>query len=247
MKISIITATFNSSATISDCINSVNQQSYENIEHIIIDGASTDNTIEIINSIPNRIKMIISEPDKGIYDAMNKGIELATGDIIGILNSDDFYIDNTALKKIVDIFKSKNIDSLYTNLYIVAATDTNKIIRKCRYCKFNPELFKWGWHPPHPTFFVKKEVYQKYGDFNINLDVSADFELLLRFLYKNKISTFFWDEFILKMRNGGESMGSIKKILLGNKNVIKAFNLNNIRISKLYPFYRILLKLKQYI
>lgn len=247
MKISIITATYNSSATIRDCVLSINQQTYDDIEHIIIDGSSTDNTVNIIKSLPNRVTKIISEPDNGIYDAMNKGIAVATGDIIGILNSDDYYIDNYALEKIVKIFKSQNMDSLYANLYIVSANNPSKIIRTCKSCDFSPGLFKWGWHPPHPTFFVKKEIYQKYGVFNSSLDVSADFELLLRFLYKNRISTFFLDEFILNMRYGGESTGSLKKIVLGNKNILKAFKLNGIHVSKLYPFYRMALKLKQYL
>ncbi|WP_299576272.1 glycosyltransferase family 2 protein [uncultured Sunxiuqinia sp.] len=247
MKISIVTATFNSAPFIASCIDSVHEQTEIDLEHIIIDGASKDNTIEIIKSRPNRVKTIISEPDKGIYDAMNKGIKLANGDIIGILNSDDFYASDNILAKIAQTFTTTNCDALYGNLNFVAPTDTNKVIRHWKSSPFISGSFTKGWHPPHPTFFVKKEVYEKYGLFDTNLDVSADFELMLRFIEKNCIKVSFLDETIVKMRYGGESTGSLKKIIEGNRNILRAFKKNGIKVSPFYPVLRLIPKLKQFI
>jgi len=247
MKISIITATYNSAATISSCIASVNEQTYADIEHIIIDGASNDNTLEIIKSIPNRVSKIVSEPDNGIYDAMNKGIKLATGDIVGILNSDDFYATNTIIETVVNAFQEKNVDSVFGNLDFVASENTNKVIRHWKSSPFIRGSFAKGWHPSHPTFFVRRNIYKNYGIFDTSLDVSADFELMLRFLEKHKISTCYLNETIVKMRYGGESTGSLKRIITGNKNILKAFKNNNIKVSPFYTCNRILSKAKQFI
>ncbi len=244
MKISIITVTYNNTDTIANCVASVYNQTHEDIEHIIVDGASSDNTLKIIKANPSRVAEIISEPDNGIYDAMNKGIRLATGDIIGILNSDDYYADNRIIKKIVTIFENEKVDSVFGNLEFVDQHDTNKGIRVWKSSKFKPGSFKKGWHPSHPTFFVKKEVYEKYGLFDASFDVSADFELMLRFIEKYKISTYYLDETIVKMRYGGESTGSLKRIFIGNKNVLRAFKKNGIKVP---PLYRLLPKLKRFV
>ena len=191
MKVSIITATYNSAKTIIDTILSVNSQDYKDIEHIIIDGKSKDNTLELIKNTPNRVVKIISEPDKGIYDAMNKGIALATGDIIGILNSDDYW-------------KSK---------------------------PYAKGLFKKGWHPAHPTFFVRKEVYDKYGKFNLKYKIGADYEIMLRFIEKNKIKVGYIPKTLVKMRLGGASNQSIQNIIKANKECYNAWKDNNLSIS----------------
>lgn len=247
MKISIITATYNSEKHISDCIASVNSQSYKNIEHIFIDGDSKDSTLEIIKSTSKRSTKFVSEPDQGIYDAMNKGIKLATGDIIGILNSDDFYVNNSVIEEIVNVFIEKKVDSIYGNLDFVSPDNPLKVIRQWKSSSFIPGSFSSGWHPPHPTFFVKSEIYKKIGSFDTTLNVSADFELMLRFLEKEKISTFYLDVTIVKMRYGGESTGSLKKIIEGNRNILYAFRKNGIKISPFYPLLRLLPKLKQFI
>jgi len=247
MKITLITATYNSEATIADCIQSVDNQTHYDLEHIIIDGRSKDNTLDIIKFMPNRVTQIISEPDHGIYDAMNKGIKLANGDIIGILNSDDFYASNNILAKIVKTFKTTNCDAVYGNLDFVATADTTKIIRHWKSSPFIPGSFTKGWHPPHPTFFVKKEVYKKFGLFDTNLDVSADFELMLRFIEKNHVKVSYLDETIVKMRYGGESTGSLKKIIEGNRNILRAFKKNGIKVSPFYTVLRLIPKLKQFI
>jgi len=247
MKISIITTTYNSAVTVKDTLQSVNAQTYHNIEHIIVDGASKDNTLDIVREYGKRVAKVISEPDKGIYDAMNKGIREATGDIIGILNSDDVYASESVLANVMRLFDDENCDGVYGNLNFVRATNLNEVVRLWKSSPYKPTGFSKGWHPPHPTFFVRKEIYNNYGLFDISLDVSADFELMLRFIEKYKIDVCFLDEVLVKMRYGGESTGSIKKIIAGNKNIMKAFKKNDLDVSYLYPFYRLLPKLKQFI
>ena len=246
MKVSIITITYNSENTLRTCIESVLNQTYKNIEHIIVDGKSTDGTLNIVNEYREGIANIISEPDDGIYDAMNKGIKLATGDIVGILNSDDFYIDSYVIEKIVNSFIKYKVDSLYGDLLYVDPVDTNKVIRYWKSSVFIPGSFKRGWHPPHPTFFVKKLVYDKYGGFDLNFEVSADFELMLRFLEKYKISTYYLNEPLVKMRMGGVSNNSVFNVIKGNINCYKAFKKNGLDVSILYLFYRLLPKVKQF-
>ena len=223
MKISIITTTYNSSYTIRDCVSSVNSQTHPDIEHIIIDGASNDNTIEIIKSIPNRVSKIISEPDNGIYDGMNKGIRLATGDILGILNSDDLYLDYHVIEKIVDIFKTRKVDCVHAELYYVKKGNTNQIVRHWKTCDYIPGAFKKGWHPAHPTFFVRKEVYEKYGLFNLDFRLAADFELMLRFLERYKITSTYIPKPIVRMRLGGATSKNLKNVINQNIECYKAF------------------------
>lgn len=244
MKVSIITVTYNSSKTIQETINSVLSQNYDNLEYIIIDGKSNDDTVDIIinneKKFNGKLKWI-SEKDNGIYDAMNKGITLATGDIIGILNSDDMFYDSNVISDIVKQFTSK-IDAIYGNLIFVNNQDTTKIERIWK--GSNYKSFTKGWHPAHPTFYVRKEIYRKYGLFNTNFAISADFELMLRFIEKYKIETKYYDRYIVKMRLGGASTKNIKNIYIGNKNVIKAFFENGIPICiPCYLLRRLLPKL----
>lgn len=246
MKISIITATYNSASTIVSCVTSVNEQSHQDIEHIIIDGASKDNTIKIINSIPNRVLKIITEPDKGIYDAMNKGIKLATGDIVGLLNSDDLYTDNDVIKKIITLFETTSADCFYADLYYVNKDNTDQIVRHWRTREYISGAFKKGWHPAHPTFFVRREVYEKYGLFNLRFTLAADFELMLRLLERYKITAFYLPEPIVRMRLGGATGKNIQNIIKQNIECYKAFKQNGIKVSPLYPLYRLLPKLKQF-
>lgn len=245
MKISIITSTYNSEKTIKDTLESIINQSYKNIELLIIDGQSKDNTLEIVRQYEclfNGKLRYISEPDKGIYDAMNKGIRMATGDVIGILNSDDLYMDNSVLEDIANTFNKNKVDALYGNLIFVEESNTNKIVRTWKGSQHISGSFLKGWHPAHPTFYVKREVYEKYGVFDISFDVSADFELMLRFIEKHKISNLYLDRYLVKMRMGGESTGSIKKIIQGNKNVLRAFKKNGFQVSPFYPIKRLLPK-----
>lgn len=246
MKVSIITATYNSAKTIVDTILSVNRQDYNNIEHIIIDGGSKDSTLELIKNTPNRITKIVSEPDKGIYDAMNKGIALATGDIIGILNSDDFYASNNVISKVVKTFQTENCDATYANLEYVGEKKTDKTIRYWKSEPYKKGLFKKGWQPAHPTFFVKRDIYNKYGLFNLKYKISADYEIMLRFIVINNIRVAYIPQILVKMRIGGASNQSIKNIIQANKECYNAWKDNNLSISPLIFALKPIFKLLQY-
>ena len=226
----------NSSRTIRDTLKSVQDQNYP-VEHIIIDGASSDDTIEIVKSFPH-VKTVVSEPDGGIYDAMNKGIRMASGDIIGFLNSDDFYPDNEILSKVAKIFSLYDMDSCYGDLQYVDKYDTSKIIRYWKSGTFNRKNFFNGWMPPHPTFFVKKQVFENYAPFDVELKRSADYELMLRLLLKHKISTHYIPDILVKMRMGGISNASISNRLKANKEDRLAWIKNGLKPK----FYTIWLK-----
>lgn len=240
MKISIITATYNSGATLRDTLESVLKQSYTDYELLVIDGGSADNTFHIVEEyIPKfdgRLKWHTGK-DKGLYDAMNKGISYATGDIIGILNSDDFYASSDILAAIAESCES--VDSVYGDLDFVDGSDTSKIVRQWCGSQHMPGAFMKGWHPAHPTFYARKECYDRFGGFDISFDVSADFELMLRFLEKGQISNRYIPLTFVKMRMGGESTGSIGKIIQGNKNVLRAFRKNGFEVPSFYLIRRL--------
>jgi glycosyltransferase involved in cell wall biosynthesis len=229
MKISIITVVWNNKDTIKDAIDSVLSQTYKNIEYIVVDGASTDGTVEVIKSYGDQITKFISEKDNGLYDAMNKGINLATGDIVGILNSDDFYIDELVIEKIVKEFEEKGVDSVYADLVFVKPDNLDKTVRYYDSSHFQPEKFAYGWMPAHPTFFVKREFYEKYGMFKTDYKIAADYELLVRFLAKNYMSYSYIKEPIVKMRIGGASTSGIKSNYILNKEIIRACKENAIK------------------
>jgi glycosyltransferase len=229
MKVSIITVTYNSEAFLEQTILSVLEQSYKDIEYIIVDGGSTDKTISIINKYKEKLSHFISEKDEGIYHALNKGIGLANGDIIGFLHSDDFYVDNLVIEKVVKGFKKNNTDGLYANLYFIDKNDTNKITRKWHSGDYSPNAFMYGWMPPHPTLFLKKDVYKKFGVFNLDFKTSADYELMLRFIHKHQISLTYLDEFIIKMRVGGQSTASVNNRVKANLEDRKAWEVNHIK------------------
>lgn len=230
VKISIITVVWNNKETIKDSIDSVLNQTYKNIEYIIIDGASSDGTVEVVKSYGDKITRFVSEKDNGLYDAMNKGIGLATGHIIGILNSDDFYIDDKVIEKVVREFEEKNVDSVYADLVFVKPKNLDKSVRYYDSSHFNPSKFAYGWMPAHPTFFVKKEIYDKHGVFRTNLKIAADFDLLARFLYTYKISYSYMQEVSVKMRLGGVST-SFGSIWTNNIEQLKVCKDNNIKTN----------------
>ena len=245
MKVSIITVSYNSAETIKDSIESVLNQTYKNIEHIIIDGNSTDGTIEIIKSYGNKIHKFISEPDNGIYDAMNKGINLASGNIIGILNSDDFYFDNNIIAKVMNEFRTQDVDSVFGDLIYIDKNNTDNIIRYWKSQQYKKNLFQNGWHPAHPTFFVKREIYEKYGNFNLDFLIASDYELMLRFLEKHKITSSYIPEILVKMRTGGES-NRIQNIFQANIESYKAWKINNLKINPIVFLKKPLSKILQY-
>ena len=227
MKISIITATYNSAATVKDTLRCIQQQDHPDIEHIIVDGRSTDNTLAIAAGFPHVAK-IVSEKDKGIYDAMNKGIAAATGEVIGILNSDDIYMDASVLSTIAEVFADPAVKTAYADLQYVQQEDTDKIIRTWKTGTFHKKNFYYGWMPPHPTFFVRKEVYDQAGLFNISLQSSADYEIMLRILLKLNIPAHYIPRVIVKMRTGGMSNASLWNRLRANKEDRLAWKLNGL-------------------
>jgi glycosyltransferase involved in cell wall biosynthesis len=221
MKISIITATYNSASTIKECIESVNAQTYKNIEHIIIDGASKDNTLEIINNLPNRVTKIVSEPDKGIYDAMNKGIKAATGDVIGILNSDDFFTSDNIIEIVVENFKNCDIDALYGDVHFVNPDDITKSVRYYSSAIFKPSLFRFGFMPAHPSFYMKRECYEKYGLYSLDYKIASDYDLLIRYLHREKIKYKYINKDFVTMRTGGVSTENFNSIVTLNKEIVR--------------------------
>ncbi|MEO5570500.1 MAG: glycosyltransferase family 2 protein, partial [Bacteroidia bacterium] len=184
MKVSIITITYNSQQTVEKTIQSVISQNYPDIEYILVDGKSKDKTISIIDKYKDKISKIVSEKDHGLYDALNKGIKHATGDVIGLLHSDDLYADEYVISKVVEKFKSDpSLQGVYADLVFVNRNDTTKVMRTWKSGEYQEGAFIKGWMPPHPTFFVKKECYEKFGFFNVKLKLSADYELMLRFIH----------------------------------------------------------------
>ena len=237
MKISIITVVWNNKNSIKNAIDSVLNQTYKNIEYIIIDGVSTDGTIEIVRSYGDKVSKFLSEPDSGLYDAMNKGIFLATGDVVGILNRDDFYIDDQVIQRVVKEFEVKDVDSVYADLEFVKPVNLDKTVRYYDSSKFNPSKFAYGWMPAHPTFFVKRDIYKKYGVFRADLKIAADFDILARFLFTHKISYSYMQEVLVKMRLGGVST-SFNNIWIINIEQLQVCRDNHINTN----IFKILLK-----
>ena len=246
MKISIITVCYNSASTIERAIKSVLSQDYSNIEYIIIDGGSTDGTVEIINKYKDKITQFVSEKDEGIYDAMNKGIALATGDIVGILNSDDFYADNFILSEIANAFGGGMIDAVYGNVAYFISGKEGKIFRYWKAGEFSQAKIKNGWMPPHPAFFVKKDWYKRYGNFRLDFGTSADYELLLRFMLAG-IKMKYVNKTFVNMQAGGASGKSFLARWRAWQMIRKAWTVNNKRPPLFLIERRILSKFTQFI
>ncbi len=245
MKISVITITYNSEKTLRDTIESVLGQSYDNIEYIIVDGKSKDSTCDIVRSYGDRISKFVSEKDNGLYDALNKGIRMATGDVVGFLHSDDIYASTETLKLIAEAFTRFNVDSVYGDLVYVDQNDTSKIIRFWRSRKFSRTRALTGWMPPHPTFYLKRSVYENYGGFNTTFRIAADYESILRYLVRFRVSTFYIPLVLIRMRVGGESNKSVKNIIRKSKEDIRAMHINGL-ISFAALFNKNASKFKQF-
>ena len=252
MDISIVTACYNAAPTIADCLRSLSSQSYP-CEHIVIDGASTDDTLEIVRRVSPSAR-ILSEPDQGIYDAMNKGLAMVTGEVVGILNADDLYASPQVLEKVAQVFHDPSVMSCYGDLEYVrearaggkvqgsgfenpdstlnieqGTLDRFTVVRYWKSGSFTPEKFYWGWMPPHPTFFVRKSVYERYGRFNPDLGSAADYELMLRFLLKERISSTYLPEVLVRMRVGGVSNASLANRLRANRMDRNAWHVNGLK------------------
>mgnify|MGYP003974861483 CR=1 FL=1 len=228
MKISIITSVWNNKETIKDAINSVLSQTYTDIEYIIVDGASSDGTIEIIKSYGDKITKFVSAKDKGIYDGLNRGIELATGDVLAFLHSDDIYESDTIIEEVAKVFESdKSLDGVYGDLVYTPKNDTTKVLRYWKSKEYDSSLLKKGWMPAHPTLFLKREVYEKYGGFDLDFKIAADYDFMLRVL-KSGIKVKYLPKVLYKMRVGGESNKSIKNIMLKSQEDLKALKKNKV-------------------
>ena len=231
VKISIITITFNSSITLHDTIQSVLSQSYPTIEYILIDGASKDDTVSIIKGYESKFNgrmRWISEPDKGLYDAMNKGIRMATGDIVGIINSDDFYHRPDVINKVAEAFQEDGIEAVYGDVRFVNPGNLDKTVRYYSSRNFFPKLFRYGFMPAHPTFFTYRRYFEEFGYYKTDYKIAADYELLIRFLYTHKLKSKYLPLEFMKMRIGGTSTASIKSNILLNKEIVRACRENGI-------------------
>lgn len=239
MKVSIITVVLNNVEYIEACIQSVLNQDYKNIEYIVIDGGSTDGTIDIIKKYKDKINAWISEPDDGIYGALNKGIGMTSGDIIGILHSDDLYMDVHVISNVVREFCKNNVDSVYADLVYVERNNLNKVVRYYDSSVFQVSKFAYGWMPAHPTCFIKNNIYKKYGLYKTDYIIAADYELLVRFYARHKVSYSYLPKVIVKMRNGGLSTSNFKSNFILNSEIVCACRDNGIEtnIFKVYSKY----------
>jgi glycosyltransferase involved in cell wall biosynthesis len=232
MKISIITVCFNAQRTIAETITSVCSQNYQDLEYLVIDGSSTDQTTDVIRAHPqfSQITTFVSEPDGGIYDAMNKGISMASGEIIGLLNADDVYVDNTVLEQVAKVFEDQSIDACYADLIYVKQFDSSKIIRYWQSQNFRPGLFEKGWMPAHPTFFVRRKIYEKFGLFDLSFKHQADFELTMRYLAVHQIRTRYIPKIWVRMRLGGISNRNFLGVIKSNMEAYRACKKNKLKI-----------------
>lgn len=245
MKISIITVAFNSRPYIEECINSVLRQTYSDIEYLVIDGGSTDGTVDLLRQYDGSISRWVTEPDKGIYDAMNKGIKLSTGDVIGFLNSDDLYVGDAAISSVAKEFQEKSTDSVFADLLFVKRNDTRKVVRYYTSFNFSPRKFAYGWMPAHSTFFAKRGVYEKYGIFKTDYRIAADYELLLRFLGRYGITYSYLPEVLVKMRTGGVSTRNFRSNVILNREIMRACAENGINTNILKVYSKYLTKVLQ--
>lgn len=245
MKISIITVCYNSAATIQDTLDSIASQTHPDIEHIVVDGGSRDTTMDMVRAAPH-VSKYISEPDRGIYDAMNKGIAMATGDVVGTLNSDDFYMHEKVLERVAEVFSNPSIDACYADLIYIQQDDPDRVVRYWQSRPFRPGLFKLGWMPAHPTFFVRKRLYEELGDFDLEFKLQSDFELTMRYLELFRINSVYLPEIFVKMRVGGASNQSLRNVIKGNIEAYKACKKNHLGINPLFNLFKIASRLPQF-
>ena len=229
MTVSIITVVYNAADTVRDCMNSVLGQTYPNVEYIVIDGASTDGTADIVRSYGAKVAYFVSEPDAGIYDAMNKGIRLATGEVIGLLNADDLYRHPDVISRVVATLNQTGSDAVYSDLAYVERSDTSKVLRYWAGGTYRAGHFLWGWMPAHPTLFVRRAVYEQYGLFVTTLRSAADYELMLRFIHRHGIRLSYLRELTVLMRIGGISNQTLRHRLRANREDGEAWRLNGLK------------------
>ena len=245
MKVSIITVVLNNAEYIEACIQSVINQDYENIEYIVIDGGSTDGTIDVIKKYEDKITVWISEPDDGMYYAINKGIDMSSGDIIGMLHSDDLYIDAHVISNVVRKFGKDNVDSVYADLVYVERNNLRNVVRYYDSSVFRISKFAYGWMPAHPSCFIRKNVYAKYGLYKTDYIIAADYELLVRFYAKHRVSYSYLPKVIVKMRSGGLSTRNFKSNVILNGEIVRACRENGIETNMFKVYSKYFVKLAQ--
>jgi glycosyltransferase involved in cell wall biosynthesis len=246
MQISIITVCYNAEETIEDTIKSVIEQDVSDIEYIIVDGGSTDRTMDIVQQYSENVAAIVSEKDDGLYDALNKGIALASGEIIGLLHADDVYSDGGCLEKVIDAFQSGPIDAVFADLIMVARTHPRKIRRYYQSRHFRPEMLKFGMMPPHPTFFVKRQCFERFGTYKTDYRIAADFELLLRFLLVHRIRYRHIPHPLITMRTGGISTKGLRSNLVLNGEIRRACLENNVKTNFFFIYLKYFIKVFQF-
>jgi len=246
MKVSVITVVRNGADTIEDAIRSVATQDYPNVEHIIVDGASTDGTLDIIKRHTATVAKYVSETDKGLYDAMNKGLGMATGEVIGFLNADDVYVHSRVLSRVAATLRHTSTDACYANLVYVSPDDPNRVVRYWKSRPYEDGLFEKGWMPAHPTFFAGRAIYERLGGFDLDFKRQADFELTMRFLAVHKICSVYIPEVLVRMRTGGLSNNSLSGIWQGNLEAYRACKKHNLPVTPLFMVRKILSRLPQF-
>jgi len=247
MKITVITVVYNAADTIEDTLQSVIKQDYQDIEHIVIDGGSTDGTMDVVNSYRKQLAVVVSEPDKGIYDAMNKGVEHASGDIIGTLNSDDWYADIGVLSRVAQSFNDdKDLDAVYGDIVYVTKDEPHSLVRYWESRAYQHGLFEKGWMPPHPSLFVKKDCYSRYGKFDLDFKIQSDFDLTMRFMAVNKIKTQYLPGVMVKMRMGGVTNNRISNVIKGNYEAYRACKKNGLSVTPLFMVKKVLSRIPQF-
>jgi glycosyltransferase len=244
VKVSVVTVSLNSAKSIEDAVSGVVAQDYGNIEYIVVDGGSTDGTAEILQKYRSRIAKCISEPDGGTYDAMNKGISLASGEIIGFLNADDVYAYDNVISEVAALLTADHLDAVYGDLAYVDRKDAGKVVRYWQAGRYRPNAFYHGWVPPHPTFFCRKSVFERYGGFNTKYKTAADFELMLRFIEKHRITLGYIPKILVRMRTGGKA-NTVCGVIAGNREIIDAFRANGLRLPLQFFLRKPFLKFAQ--
>jgi len=246
MRITIVTAVFNAQATIADALRSVADQSHPDIEHLVMDGGSTDGTIDAIQSSDCDRITLVREPDDGIYDALNKGILRATGEVVGLVHADDFFAHPDVIKQVAAAFSDPQVDAVYGDLDYVAATDTTRIIRHWKAGEYRPARLKWGWMPPHPTLFLRRRVFERHGLYDTRFRIAADYEAILRYFGKGGVRAVYLPEVLVKMRVGGESNRNLERIWTKSREDYAALRQNRVgglptlvakNLSKLPQFF----------
>ena len=246
MKISVVTVAFNSARTIADTIRSVAEQTYTNVEHIVVDGGSTDGTLDIVEAIPNRVAHILCESDRGIYDAMNKGLSLATGDVVGFLNSDDFYSDQNCLSDIARVFEQPSVDACYGDVRFVAANDCGRVVREWRSGTYRVDRLLKGWMPPHPTFYARRSIYLRSGNFDLKYKLQSDYEMAVRLLKNGGLRLVYIPRMLVTMRMGGASNASIGNVVRGNIEAYRAARSHGLPVGPAFIVRKLLSRVPQF-